>query len=164
MEVADLIQRARDRVQAAAEWLTQLQTTVLSAEKELADATLELTVLDQIVGRYGMTAQVDAPEPAVEPSPWLHLNRQEAVYKVLSEAARPLTNGEIIEALRGHGRTSDTLPLAGAAMAALKRKGLVESHTRGVWQIAGTSDTPADLMPMFGLQVDADREESEGTG
>jgi len=49
-------------------------------------------------------------------------------------------------------------------MAALKRKHMVESHARGIWQIAGTSDTPADLMPMFGLQVDADREESEETG
>jgi hypothetical protein len=99
-------------------------------EREYTTAINDLHALTEIGERYGVE-----PAPTPERSiPWSTLNRQEATLRVLGESGRPLRLSEIVSHLRSMDRTDDTVHLISAALAALKRKGLVVSEMRGVWR------------------------------
>lgn len=153
MDVEDLIRQARSRVQELAAQRGMLHEQLAVAERDYSEAITELTVLEGLAARYGFAPEPSPPPSKPAPAGWVRLNRQEAALRVLNETASPMHLRDIVAYLKREGRTSDTLPLISAALAALKRKGRVRSIGRGTWELAPQPEIPPATPPDLAIML-----------
>ena len=133
------------------------QESLNSLEVDLRQLVAEIETLEEIRDRY-----VHVPGNAGEaksPS-WRNLNRQQATLRALTELGTPSRIPQIVEYLKSVGRFDDSVNLISAALSAMKRKGQVESHSRGLWQLAGTYNHPTALMTVVNAATYGDPRES----
>jgi hypothetical protein len=91
------------------------------------------------------------------------INRVEAVARVLSEASRPLSPGEIVEALSQVGR-SDTMKDVAAALSHLKKRGRADNVSRGRWVYGKRPNEVVEVQDeVWLLQPEEEEEEEEET-
>ena len=95
---------------------------------EIADLRRQLDALTQVAKRVGVETE---PESATHR--WVEMGRSEAVLQVITEAERPITNGEILNELVERGRFGDTSNYVGAALSYLREKNSVMPIARGTW-------------------------------
>jgi len=145
MDLEDIIREAKSQATQAAAELDRLRARLAEVEATYERAVHDLRALEDIASRYGAGEVAPSAVPDPEPSPWAALNRQEAILRCMREVERPVRLSEIVEHLAANGRRGDTVHLVSAAIAALKRKGFVNSTARGIWQLSATSIAP--LLP-----------------
>jgi len=141
MQLEEVIRNAQREAQQAAERLDHLRAEIAALEATYGTAMQDLKVLEDIAARYGASGAVAAESAGERPSPWGALNRQEAVARAMEELGHPVRLPDLVDYLQARGRR-DTVHLVSATMAALKRKGLVNSIERGVWRLSPTSIAP----------------------
>jgi hypothetical protein len=113
-------------------------------EEQLADRESELLGVNAWLERHAPDVDPDSPLGEVGAIPpdardryWQELQRTDAVLEALLILNRPSSPTEIQELLHDVGR-DDEYNVVSAALAYLKRKGVVESRRRGAWVPAGS--------------------------
>lgn len=135
-------------VEALKEALTAVVDEIEAMKKQqdeivdrLAELQDEKRGLELAVARHG-GVQV------ARSSGWLRLTRTDAVIRVLRLDGNSLSPKEITDRLRSTGR-DDRYPLISAALAYLKRQGVVVSAGYGLWRLS--SDFASDdMQPTLG--------------
>lgn len=126
--------RTMDRAETLRELLAETETEIATTRKERDELSNRLDRLEKereglrlVLSRHTGT-QLTQPD-------WRPLTRIAAVEKVLRLAGNPLAPKEITKRLRSTGR-DDEYPLVSAALAYMKRQGVVESAGYGLWKLA----------------------------
>lgn len=121
MDVGEVLQRERKKRQQIAADLQNLQ-------QKLLESDTKIRVLESVVVEYD-----EIPAETI-----LTMPRTEAILRVMTDEARPLSPEDIRQALNDRGRT-DEYNAVSAAIAHLQRTDRVHSVGRGAW-VLGAGD------------------------
>lgn len=131
MDLAAALQKALDDTEGALVEVHDQINALLVREEALED---ERRGLKLALARHKGEGEGEG-EGEVAPS-WGSLNRIEAVERMLRLAGEPLSPKELTSRLKSTERTDDEYPLVTAALAYMKKQGIVQQAGYGFWELS----------------------------
>jgi hypothetical protein len=146
MDLIEALQKANADLEAN----QQARRAMVNEFQQLVAQTKRLemmiSVLKEAVQLYGTDeGRAALAEVLDSENDWSKLNRADAVFKALASVRTPCGPSEIVQILRAHGRTDDTVNLVSAALSYLKSRYRVRSEERGKWVIRTDDDEDPDV-------------------
>lgn len=148
MELTEVLQQAEDRLDHLRSDRERLRGALEENEAEGKKMASLVAALREVMATFGtpeQQAKAAAPPLAqeTETAEWSALSRTDATLRALADADHPVGPTEIVDILRSHGRSDDTIHLISAALSYLKRRGKAGTIGHGQWvpheKLPGTS-------------------------